>query len=278
MPLNLWLHQMQAVLRLELKKTFFARRGLWIYILAFLPALMFGAHSVSCMSFGESCNFGQDTDVFATTFQLFYLRLAIFFGCLGIFMNLFRGEVLDKSLHFYFLAPIRREVLLAGKFAAGLIASIVIFSTSVLVQLALLYAPFDRITMQDYLLRGNGLSHVAAYVGVTALACAGYGSVFLAAGILIRNPIVPAAAALVWESANVFLPPLLQKFSVIYYLKSLCPIGVLPDVPPPFSMLIVNPDPISPVLAIGGLLAVTALVLWLAGRRVRSMEINYAAD
>src|SRR5258708_27729560 len=72
-------------------------------------------------------NFEEDRSVFAAVFQHFYLRLAIFFGSLGIFMNLFRGEMLDKTLHFWFLAPARREVLLAGKYLAGLIAAIVIF-------------------------------------------------------------------------------------------------------------------------------------------------------
>jgi len=44
------------------------------------------------------------------------------------FMNLFRGEMLDKTLHYWFLAPARREVLLAGKYGAGLIASTIIFA------------------------------------------------------------------------------------------------------------------------------------------------------
>jgi hypothetical protein len=72
-------------------------------------------------------NFSEDRLMFANIFQLFYLRLAIFFGCLGIFMNLFRGEMLDKTLHFCSLAPAWREVLLVGKYGAGLIASTVIF-------------------------------------------------------------------------------------------------------------------------------------------------------
>ena len=36
--------------------------------------------------------------------------------------------MIDKSLHFYLLAPIRREVLLVGKYLAGLIATVVIFT------------------------------------------------------------------------------------------------------------------------------------------------------
>src|SRR5207344_682982 len=72
--------------------------------------------------------FEEDRMIFAGIFQYFYLRLAIFFGCLGIFMNLFRGEMLDKTLHFWFLAPARREVLLGGKYLAGLIAAVLIFT------------------------------------------------------------------------------------------------------------------------------------------------------
>src|SRR5260370_37554011 len=121
-------------------------------------------------------------------------------------MNLFRGEVLDKSVRFYFLAPIRRYVLLAAKFVTGLLAAILIFCTSTVVQFFALYWHFPSNAVQDYLFRNNGLSHLGAYVGVTALACVGYGSVFLAAGILRRNPIIPASVILVWESSNSFFP------------------------------------------------------------------------
>src|SRR5207244_10997215 len=38
--------QMHYVVRLELRKTFFARRGLWIYLLAFAPVVLFFANSV----------------------------------------------------------------------------------------------------------------------------------------------------------------------------------------------------------------------------------------
>src|SRR5258708_26857513 len=102
--MNLWIAQILAVIRLELKKTFFAKRGLWIYILAFLPVLLFTAHALN----HRQVDFGGDTNVFATVFQFFYLRLAIFFGCVGIFMNLIRGEMLDRSLHYYLLSPTPR--------------------------------------------------------------------------------------------------------------------------------------------------------------------------
>lgn len=274
----LWLSQIAAVLRLEMRKTFFAKRGLWIYLLAIAPLLIFLGHTIISLKRHDMCDFGQDTNIFATIFQILDLRLTIFFGCLGIFMNLFRGEMLDRSLHFYFLAPIRREVLLAGKYLAGLLAAMVIFTMSTLAQFISLYAHFPSATVQAYLRDGNGWAHLIAYLGVTALACIGYGSLFLAAGALFRNPLIPAAVVLVWEAINPFLPSLLQKFSVIYYLKSLCPIDVPPQVGPPFSFLAVNSDPVSAAVAVPGLLLFTAFVLVIAALQVRRMEINYGTD
>jgi len=274
----LWLTQMAAVLRLEMKKTFFARRGIWIYLLAFSPVILFGGHSILQLRSGRPCDFGLDTNIFATVFQLYYLRLCIFFGCVGIFMNLFRGEMLDRSLHYYFLAPIRREVLLAGKYLAGLIIATAVFTVSTAVQIAALYAHFPWPVISTYLFEGGGAAHVTAYLSVTMLACVGYGSVFLAAGVLFRNPIIPAAVILVWEAINGFLPAALQKFSVIYYLKSLCPIQIPLEVPPPFAFLAINVDPAPAYVAVPGLLLLAAVVLFFAGLQVRRTEISYAAE
>jgi hypothetical protein len=37
---------------------------------------------------------------------------------------------------------------------------------------------------------------------------------------------IPAAVVWVWENLNPFLPTLLKKISVIFYLKNLCPVEV----------------------------------------------------
>jgi ABC-type transport system involved in multi-copper enzyme maturation permease subunit len=229
---------------------------------------------------GEGYNLPQDSAVFAGVFQFFYLRLAIFFGCLGIFMNLFRGEILDKSLHFYFLAPIRREVLMVGKFLAGLLATCVIFVTSELLQIIVFTAQFSPNARQLYFYQNHGLEQAAAYLGVTVLACLGYGAFFLAAGMLFRNPILPAAAILVWEGVNPFLPALLKKFSVIYYLKSLCPVDIptATGTPPLLSLLVSNPDPVSAPVAILGIVTVALLVLYVSSFQARRMEINYTSE
>ena len=223
-------------------------------------------------------DFEEDRRIFAGVFQFFYLRLAIFFGCLGIFMNLFRGEMLDKTLHYWFLAPVRREVLLLGKYGAGLIASIIIFTCGALLCFCLMLWPHGTLEIQTYW-RNAGMGHAFWYAAAAALGCVGYGSVFLAAGLLLRNPVVPAAILLAWESINGFLPELMQKASVLYYLQSLCPVpaSVAQNAPGLLQLLLAPASPSSRSGAIIGILLITAVVLWLARRAVFRMQISYGS-
>jgi ABC-type transport system involved in multi-copper enzyme maturation permease subunit len=224
-------------------------------------------------------DFEENRRIFAGVFQFFYLRLAIFFGCLGIFMNLFRGEMLDKTLHYWFLAPARREVLLAGKYGAGLIASIVIFTGGALLCFGIMIWPHDSLEVQAFW-RSAGMGHAFWYASAAILGCVGYGSVFLAAGLLLRNPIIPAAILLAWESINGFLPELMQKASILYYLQSLCPVPAPldQDVPGLLRLLLVPAVPASRSGAILGILAVTAVVLLLARRAILRLQISYSDE
>jgi hypothetical protein len=224
-------------------------------------------------------NFEEDRAVFAGIFQYFYLRLTIFFGCLGIFMNLFRAEMSNRTLHFWLLAPARREVLLAGKYAAGLIASSVIFGGGAVLGLAAMIWPHDAVEVQAYWNAG-GLGHIFWYGAAAVLGCIGYGSVFLAVGLYVRNPIIPAAILLAWEGASGVLPHVLQKMSILYYLQSLCPVPapIDDDVPTLIRLLAAPAAPASRPGAILGLLLLTAFVLWIAALAVRRMEISYGAE
>ena len=224
-------------------------------------------------------NFEEDRQVFAGVFQYFYLRLAIFFGCLGIFMNLFRGEMLDKTLHFWFLAPARRDVLLLGKYAAGLIASSIIFAGGALLCFAVMIWSQDPVEVQAYW-QSMGFAHAFWYTTAAVMGCVGYGSIFLAAGLLLRNPIIPAAVLLAWESINGFLPEVLQKLSVLYYLQSLCPVPAPMDKSAPaIVQLLLSPAaPASRTGAVLGLLLVTALVLGIARIAIRRMQVTYGAE
>ena len=169
--------------------------------------------------------------------------------------------------------------MLAGKYAAGLIASTAIFGGGALLAFTAMIWPHDAVEVQAFWNAG-GMAHAFWYAAAAVLGCVGYGSVFLAVGLYIRNPIIPAAVLLAWEGASGILPHALQKISILYYLQSLCPVPApMDDDAPTLIRLLAAPAaPASRPAAILGLLLLTALVLWIASRSVRRMEISYGAE
>src|SRR3979411_1611795 len=154
--MSLYLRQIGAVLRLEMKRTLLSRRGWWVYLLALGPValtllhwLIFAAHPYARHSIGEA------SLIFGALFHFYYLRLGIFFGCVGIFSNLFRGEMLEKTLHYYYLTPLRRELLVAGKYLAGLATAMFLFVGSTAISFLLIGRHFGA-GYTDYILHGPG--------------------------------------------------------------------------------------------------------------------------
>jgi ABC-type transport system involved in multi-copper enzyme maturation permease subunit len=268
---SLWANQIAAILRLEVRKNFIGKRAILIYLLAAVPILLMAALSAE-LSWQQSRNnnIGEVNIIFANLYEGLILRTIVFFGCAWIFMNLFRGEVVDRSLHYYFLSPVRREVLVCGKYLSGLVASLVLFGISTAGSLLFLFIGLGAAGGNYF--TGAGKSQAAAYLGITALACVGYGAAFMVIGLFFRNPIIPALLAYGWEWINFLLPPVLKKISIIHYLHSLSPVPVPEG---PFAMPV---EPTPAYLSIPGLLIVTAAVLALASFQIRRMEIKYGGE
>ncbi len=267
-----WL-QGRRLLAIEMRRNLFSWRAGWVYFLAAAPALILLAHLV--VNRQQPSQMQEDTEVLAGIFQFYYLRLGIFFGCLGIFSRLIRGEMIERSLHFYLLAPVRREVLLLAKFAAGSISAMLVFGGAVLVNFVLIYSAYGA-AGREYVLYGPGLGQLLSYELITALACLGYGAVFLLFSMLFRNPAPAAMLLLGWEFLNPALPTLLQKLSVAGYLRPLMPVSVAAE--GIFALLTVPAEPVAAWKACLGLLALIAVVLFYAGRRMRTLEIRYTGE
>ena len=265
--------QTLAVLRLELGKNFLGRRALLLYALAALPLVVLAtAVAIVRQSDGAFRSFAGLNNTYSFIYGALILRTLLFFGCAWVFMNLFRGEVVDRSLHYYFLAPVRREVLVAGKYLSGLAATATLFGITTLGSFALVYFGFFPSEGVEYVFNGPGLGQALTYAGITVLACAGYGAVFLLIGLFFRNPVIPALLLYGWEWTNFLLPPLLKKASVIHYLNSLVPVPLREG---PFAVLV---EPTPAWISVPSLLAFTALTLVLAGLHIRRQEVSYAGE
>ena len=272
LPWSLWLRQIRAIFRLEIEKNFLGRRSILLYLLALIPIVPLALLAPFTPPGREWQDFTQYSMIFAVYYGGLILRTVVFFGCAWIFMNLFRGDIVDRSLHFYFLSPVRREVLVVGKYISGLVTSIILFTGTTIICMLLLYVPHFPSESARFFLEGQGLGQRLTYAGITMLACIGYGAFFLVVGLFFRNPIIPALVLYGWEWLNFLLPPLLKKISVIHYLHSLTPIPVSEG---PFAVVA---EPTPAWIAVPSLILVTILVLIAASYRIRHMEIRYGSD
>ena len=269
-----WWTQLRVIASLEFRRNVFTRRGLWMYFLAFAPVFIIGVHAIES-PLGRRCNMAEDTRILSVIIMFFYVRLGIFFGCLGLFTWLFRGEVVQKSLHYYFLAPVRREILVLGKYVAGVATATILFGAGVFFSFLFMYGHFGP-AGQNFIFDGPGLAHLRSYLLIVVLGCIGYGAIFLALGLVFKNPIVPGTIVFLWETISAVFPAILQKLSVTFYLKNLAP--VQPPTEGLLALFTVVAEPVPLWLVLPGLAMVAGAMLAFACWRIRRLEISYVAE
>ena len=265
---RLWTRQITAIATLELKRFLLARRWTGVYLVTLAPVLlMFLRFSFASSRFEPV---GALTGIYANLFHFFELRFAFFMGSAAVFTQLFRGDILEKTLHFYLLVPARREVIAVGKYVAGVAFVSVLFVISTVGTHLLIYAPSSE--FGAFFLEGPGLSHLLRYVAVALLAGIVYGALFMLVGVRFKNSGVVTVGLLAWESLSFALPSTFQMFSVVHYFQGLLPVAVDRG---PFAVL---SEPVPSILGIPALLAATAAFLAASGWLVRSTQVTYSAD
>jgi ABC-type transport system involved in multi-copper enzyme maturation permease subunit len=267
-----WRRQALVIAASEVRRRLLSRGALALLVLAGAPVVLCGVRFALAMF----TNIGPPDHAAEVAYAILYrsvlLRLTVFFGCMIVFTPMIRGDILDRSLHYWFLAPVRRSVLAAGKFTAGLAVTLPVFGATTLLTWLLVTASHGWVELSRKLASPAGLGEAAAYLAATWLACLGYGGVFLAVGIVFKQPIVPALGILGWESLLFLMPAALKKISVVHYVESLLPIA------PPEGPLAIIAQPASPWIAVPGVVLVAAAALLFAARRLKRTEILYGVE
>lgn len=269
-PARMRLRQALAVMRIHTRRTLLSRRGLALYLLVLMPVGMLTIRLVMLTLLARPRTIGGTTLEFAG-FSLF-LGLLVYFGAATVFSNAVRREVLERTLHFYFLMPVRRGVLMAGLYLGGVVAMGVVIAVTTVVTFVLYYLPVGAGAFAQYLFQGPGLGHLAGYLLLMLVAVAGYGAVFFTLGLFLRRPALAVIGIFGWELLVPLLPPLLKRISISYYLGALMPVPVSGGA---FTVLAQYPAPWAAVL---GLLIVIAALLTLAGWKAGRLEILYGED
>lgn len=277
---RLWLSQALTVAAQELRRGVLGLRGLGLAFLCGFPILIVSILTAvrlsGAMGRGWTPTVGGLASEYAVFYQTLLLRLVVFFVCALVFSRLFRVEIQQRSLHYYFLAPLRREVFAVGKFLAGLVLTAVTLSVATAATFLVFFYPLSMNAGSGgfgaFLTSGGGFGQMLLYIAISCLGALGYGAAFFALGLYFKNPILPIIALYGLEWINFLLPPLLKKLSIIHYLQSLQPVPVSQGA------LAILGEPSSPLVAIPGLILVSMALLWLSVRKARTMEIEYGDE
>jgi len=272
--LPVWRRQLMTIFRIELIKAMFSRRAFSCYALISMPIILMTVAAFDENRDGSNAfvTIENARRIFGYIFSTLIMGAVLFLGNASIFTTLFRGEMLDRSIHYYLLTPVRREVLVIGKYLAGLTAAFVLFGLCTVSCFLLLYLPFGLEQFITDLSNGIVAQQLSLYLGIVVLGSMGYGAVFMATGLLFKNPLIPIIVVAGWEMLHFILPPALKIFSIIYYIKGLLPIPM--DEGP--LAVIVAPPPLW--ISIVGMFGLSALTVAISVLIVKRLEVKYTDE
>jgi ABC-type transport system involved in multi-copper enzyme maturation permease subunit len=262
--------QIWTVAKNEIRRSLFSRRSLAVYLLVGMPLALMLLRALF-MPGSARAHASIATNEFAEVFHFFLLRFVVFFANAMIFVRLFRGEMLEKSLHYTLLAPMPRTVLVAGKYLGGFLSACLVLVPTTALTYVLVYLPHGPAGVQ-MMFSGTGSANLASYALIVVLACLAYGALFMLAGLFFKNPMVPAVLFLGWETLTPFLPTFLKVLSFVHYLVSFTPVPVSLGA---FALLA---SPVPRWIAFLALIVSSAVLVFLASRVARRLEVTYSAD
>jgi len=274
--LVLWWRQYPVVLGQALRASLLSKRLIISFILILIPMTFIATVGLIPTDDGQPItdNLSRARTIFGYVYSTFFLGAVLFLGNALTFTSLIRGDILNRSIHYSLLCPVRREILVLGKFSGGLIASAILFCSATVICYLLIYIPYGTTRLSMDLSGGIAMEQIMTYTLMTLMGCIGYGGLFMVAGLLFRNPLFPVLVIAGWEAISFLLPSTLKLFSVVYYLKSLMPV-LIDEGPLPLAVI---SSPLSPGVAIAGVIGLSALCIVISVLHMRKMEVRYTDD
>jgi ABC-type Na+ efflux pump permease subunit len=203
--------------------------------------------------------------LFGMIIWLVYIRFIL--PVLGVFYGtaLIADEVEDKTITYLFTRPIPRSAVLFGKYLAYLVCTVLLVLPSVLI-VYFLIVPLGGASI------GEEFPTLAADLGMLTLGLAAYGALFAFVGARFKRPIVMGLVfAFGWEQGVQIFPGYVKRATVVYYLQALVP-QAMPSDSILGGLIQTFTDVPSLPVSLGALVAITAVMLWLAGRAVQKRE------
>jgi ABC-2 type transport system permease protein len=203
----------RAVFRLSLEGMVWSRRSLLMAILLGLPVVFALLYRVLLVARLPAHISGLD--LYALVIARYYVANLLPLAALFYASALVADEVEGKTLTYLLTRPLRRNAILAGKFAAYLATTLSLTLPAVVVTFFLLA------TSRGFAGLGAAVPELFRDMGVVVLALVSYGALFTLAGVLLKHPVLPGLSFLfVWELLA-HAPGYVPRVTLTAWLRSL---------------------------------------------------------
>jgi ABC-2 type transport system permease protein len=151
-------------------------------------------------------------------FMIWWLYLRFIVPVLAVYYGtaLIADEVEDKTITYLFTRPIPRSAVMAGKFLAYLVATVMVVLPSVMIVYFLIATRGATIA--------STFPALLKDLGLLALGLLAYGAVFAWVGARFKRPLaIGLVFVFGWEQAVLIVPGYMRRATVAYYLQSMVP-------------------------------------------------------
>lgn len=257
------------VFDLSVGEMLWSRRTVFMALVVAMPAVLGGAFRL-LDAFGvpairvNGARVGGPA-IFASIVWLLYLRFLV--PVMGAFYGtaLIADEVEDRTVTYLFTRPIRRGAIVAGKYLAYAVCTVLLVLSSLMVSYFLVI-PIGAGQV------GRNFPNLAADMGVLGLGLLVYGAVFALVGAWLKRPLVVGLVfAFGWEQLALLVPGSIRRLTVAYYLQGLVP-HAMPQDDTIRAIQSLFADRLPAGENVLWLLAILAACLWLAVRVVERKE------
>lgn len=169
----------------------------------------------------DEARMSEVVESFQYIFKGAFLHFGMIFAALTFANSVIREESAEQTLHYLFLQPTRRWVIVIGKYIAFMLMALPCFVVSLVLVKFMLLMPFGGEGLAAFF-SGENIWLTLKEIAVMLLAISSFTALFLGLSNFLKNPIVPLMIY-GWEAAVSFLPAVLKQYSITYYLKSMLP-------------------------------------------------------
>ncbi|MCX7000334.1 MAG: ABC transporter permease [Candidatus Sumerlaeota bacterium] len=266
--------QALTIINLSVRRYLFTRYMGVLIFLGLTPCLFAGMIAIAKIiqeGYGRQPQISEMNQFLQMAFRLIYIHFIIFFVAIIFGFTLLRKEVDDRTLHYLFLQPVSKTLVILSKYVAFVIVTWIFLCATFLLMYVIMFIPYGiGVMAKDLFESGRAVSLVEeCFVMLVALAL--YGAIFMVMGTLFKSAWFGAIFYL-WETALPYLPSTFKFFTVSNYLQAMTPErgAIAPQL---FELYGEMPGPLHCVIAIVLILTVfISLTVFL----IRRYECRYA--